>query len=119
MNIYDDMQSALTDEVNNVASQGVIVYNAPGTPGDPFTAPTSGLSYPVKGWNITGRTRNKYIDAGYIIASDLLIAVVPFAVKPEVSGTITVNGVEHQIVMVDGATIDPDKPVVWRIGCRK
>ena len=119
MGIYDDMQSALKYEVDNFASQGVLVYNAPGDPGDPFNPPTDGQDYPVKGWNITGNKRNKYIEGGYIIASDVLLSVVPFGVKPSMSGTMTINGEIHQIVFVDPATIDPDNPVVWRIGCRK
>lgn len=119
MNIYDDMQSALAYEVENFASQGTLVYNAPGTEGDPFNPPTAGQDYPVQGWNITGNKRNKYIEGGYIVSSDVLLSVVPFGVVPTLAGTMSINGVVNQIVLVDPATVDPDNPVVWRIGCRK
>lgn len=117
--IYDDMQSALAYQVETFASQGVIVYNAPGTEGDPFNPPTAGVDYPISGWNITGSKRNKYIEGGYIVSSDVLISVVPFSVAPVMSGKITINGNAFQIIMIDPATLDPDNPVVWRIGCRK
>lgn len=119
MDIYEDMQEALADEVDEVAQQGVLVYSAPGTEGDPFNPPTDGQDYPVQGWNITGNKRNKYIEGGYIVASDVLLSVVPFGVVPTLAGTMSINGVVHQIVMIDPATLDPDNPVVWRIGCRK
>lgn len=119
MNIYDDMEQALALEVDMVSGQGNLIYTSPGSEGDPFTPPTPGQDYPVKGWNITGSTRNKYIDGGFIVTSDLLLAIVPFGVKPEMGGTVSVNGVVHQIIMIDGATIDPEHPVVWRVGLRK
>ena len=119
MNIYDDMQSALEYELDSAAKQGLLVYNAPGTDGDPFNPPTQGQDYPVKGWNITGDKRNKYIAGGYIVSSDVLVSVLPFEVEPTLSGTMTINGVVHQIIFVDPATLDTDHPVVWRIGCRK
>lgn len=119
MSIYADMQAALAQEVAAVAAQGDLIYSEPGGGGDPFNPPTAGQDYPVQGWNITGNKRNKYIDGGYIIASDVLLSVVPFGVVPTLAGAMSINGVVHQIVMVDPATLDPDNPVVWRIGCRK
>lgn len=119
--IYDDMQSALAYEVDNFASQGVLVYRAPGAATGPEWDPQPGTptDYPCKGWNITGEKRNKYIAGGFIQSSDVLISVTPFAVAPTLDGVMSINGVDHQIIMVDPATLDPDNPVVWRIGCRK
>ena len=119
--IYDDMQSALAYEVENFSSQGALVYLEAGAATGPDWNPQPGadIAHDCNGWNITGDKRNKYIAGGFVQSSDVLLSVVPFGIEPTLDGRMSINGVEHQIVMVDPATINIGSPVVWRIGCRK
>ena len=119
--IYDDMQNALAYEVENFSSQGALIYIESGAATGPAwdPQPEVDIEHACNGWNITGGKRNKYIAGGYIQSSDVLLSVVPFDIDPTLDGRMSINGVEHQIVMVDPATINLSAPVVWRIGCRK
>jgi hypothetical protein len=110
---YDRMQSTASRLLTKY-KQGAVVYNAPGSDGDPFNPPTPGQSYPVSA------VQQTYIDGGYIVATDILLAVAPFEVEPTLSGTMTINGETYQIVMVDSPTVLPaDGQLVWFVGCRK
>lgn len=99
--------------------QGTVVYNAPGSDGDPFNPPTAGQSYPVSAVQAQGRDKQTYIDGGYIVATDILLAVAPFDVEPTQSGTMEINGDTYQVVFVDSPTVEPSSPVAYFIGCRK
>ena len=118
MSFYQRMQGTSRRLINQF-KQGAVAYNAPGTEGDPFNPPTAGTSYPVDAVQSSGNRKKQYVDAGYIVGTDILLAVSPFAVEPSQSGTLTINGEQHQIVMVDNPTIEPESPLVWFIGCRK
>lgn len=100
--------------------QGTVIYNAPGSDGDPLNPPTAGQSYSVDAVQAQGSDKQRYIDGGYIVATDILLAVAPFDVEPTQAGTMTINGDEYQIIMVDSPTVLPaDGQLVWFIGCRK
>lgn len=99
--------------------QGTITYNAPGSEGDPFNLPLPGQSYPVDAVQSQGDRKKQYMDGGYIIATDILLAAAPFEVEPTQAGTMTINGDEYQVVFVDSPTVEPSAPVVYFIGCRK
>jgi len=116
---YERMQ-ATSKRLLTKYKQGAVVYNAPGSDGDPFNPPTPGQSYPVSAVQAQGREKQTYIDGGYIVATDILLAVAPFEVEPTQAGTIDINGDEYQIVMVDSPTVLPaDGQLVWFVGCRK
>lgn len=99
--------------------QGVTVYNHPGSEGDPFNPPTPGFSYDVDAVETPESIKKEYVVGGYVVASDRVISVAPFGAEPDMSGTMDINGDTYQIVMVKAATLEPDTPVIWRIGCRK
>ena len=115
---YQRMQ-ATSQRLIKRFNQGAVIYNAPGDPGDPFNPPTAGTSYPVDAVQAPASRKKTYIDGGYVIATDVLLAVSPFAVAPSQSGTMTINGEVYQVVMVDSPTVEPESPLVWFIGCRK
>jgi hypothetical protein len=99
--------------------QGTVIYNAPGSAGDPFTPATASTPYGVDAVQAPAGRKQTYIDGGYITATDILLAVAPFAVEPSQSGTMNINAVVYQIVFVDSPTVEPASPLVWFIGCRK
>lgn len=100
--------------------QGTVVYNAPGSEGDPFNPPTPATPYTMNAVQAQGSEKQTYIDGGYIVATDILLAVAPFEVEPTQSGTMDINGDVYQVVMVDSPTVLPaEGQLVWFVGCRK
>lgn len=120
MSFYDRMQ-ATSKRLINKFKQGTVIYNHPGAISGDSWNPTVGAStaYPASAAEVQGKRKKTYIDGGFIIATDILLIVAPFDVDPVMSGTMSINGVDHQIIMIDNPTIDPDSPLVWFIGCRK
>lgn len=119
-NFYTRMQ-ATSKRLINKFKQGSIIYNQPGVLGGDSWDPTIGTSTPhnVDGVQAQGDKKKKYMEAGFIIGTDILLVVAPFDVSPDMAGTMSINGEEHQIIMIDNPTIEPDSPLVWYIGCRK
>tara|TARA_Y100001951_G_C11185071_1_gene208181 strand:- start:310 stop:666 length:357 start_codon:yes stop_codon:yes gene_type:complete len=110
---YEEMQGTATELLAEY-QQGTVTYNDPGTPTGPEWDPTPGTptSYAV---NATVRgVQQKYIADGYINASDLQAMVSVFDVEPTTSGTLTVDGREHQIIQVD-AIPAAGTVVAWRV----
>lgn len=118
MSLYDRGRATASRLLEQYA-QGTVIYNEPGsTGGDPWN-PTPGAStpYPVNTTKMQGREKNQYIEGGYIVSSDVLLFVAVFDVEPTLSGTMTINGQEHQIVMVNPVT-NVQPPMGWHVGCR-
>jgi hypothetical protein len=105
----------------NKFKQGTIIYNQPGVVSGDAWNPGVGAStlHNVDGVQAKSSDKKRYIDGGFIVGTDILLAVAPFAIAPDMAGTISINGVEHQIIMIDNPTVEPDYPLVWFIGCRK
>jgi len=99
--------------------QGTVIYNAPGSAGDPFTPATAETPYGVDAVQAPASRKKTYIDGGYITATDILLAVAPFVVEPSQAGTMSINGEVYQVVFVDSPTVEPASPLVWFVGCRK
>lgn len=117
---YAKMQATSKRLIDKFA-QGAVVYNEPGaTTGDPWD-PVEGSPVPheVKAVQAPADRKKQYVDGGFIVATDILLAVAPFDTDPTLDGSMTINGEEHQIVFVDSPTVDPANPLAWFVGCRK
>ena len=93
--------------------QGTIIYRQPGTPtGDPFN-PTPGVpvDHPLDA-TATGVSQ-EYVDGTQVLATDKEITAAVFAVTPDSSGELVVDGQVLQIVrlwQVPAAGV----PVAWK-----
>lgn len=122
MSFYADMQGVATELLGEF-KQGEIAYLEPQSGGgdpDPWNPqPGEPRRHPVSAAKASGERLKKYIAGGYITTTDALLVVEAFGVDPKMSGLMEINGVKSQIVMVDPATLDPQNPVAWFIGCRR
>ena len=115
---YNRMQ-ATSQRLISRFKQGAVVYNEPGGSADPFTPAPAGTPHTVDAVQAPESRKNTYIDGGYIVSTDILLAVAPFGVEPVQAGTVDINGETYQIVFVDSPTVEPSAPLVHFIGCRK
>jgi hypothetical protein len=114
------MQATASSLIDKFA-QGDIRYIVQGAPTGPAWDPQPGadVEYPVKAVKVAGQRFQTYVDNGLIVATDVMLAVSVFDVEPTLAGRMKINGVEHQIVMVDKSSVVPGTPLVWMVGCRK
>ena len=115
---YQRMQ-ATSQRLIGKFSQGSVVYNEPGGEADPFNPAPAGTPHPVDAVQAPEGRKRTYVDGGYIVATDILLAVAPFGVGPTQAGTVSINGEVYQVVLVDSPTVEPSAPLVHFIGCRK
>lgn len=96
---YERLQGTATRLLTKF-SQGAIVYNAAGaTTGDEWN-PVKGIAsqYPVKG-TVSGVSK-EYVDDATVQASDLMVSLAVFDVEPDMTGTMTIDGIDHQIIKI-------------------
>lgn len=116
MSFYTEMQAVATELLTEF-KQGTVRYIASGTTSGPAYDPVIGSPMPYT-VNATVRgVQQKYIQDGYISASDLQATVSVFDVEPTVSGTLEIDGAEKQIIQVD-ALPGAGTTVAWRIFCK-
>lgn len=114
--LYERLQGTATRLMDRF-QQGVVTYNAPGadtgTPWNP--AEGEGASYALTA-TVKGAGAN-YRDSTLVRESDLIVTASVFSVNPTLAGTVTIDGREHQIVMIEqipaAGTI-----VAWRMAVR-
>lgn len=99
--------------------QGEAVYVQPGLPASPFTPGTEATQHTVDAVQAEAKDKKSYVDGGYIVSTDILLIVSPFAVAPEMAGKMIINDEQHEIVMIDNPTIEPTAPLLWFVACRK
>ncbi len=111
--IYDKAQ-ALATRLLTKNKQGVITYNEPGsTTGDAWN-PTEGAAT-AHTLNATASGVSKqYIDSKTILESDLMVTSAVFDVTPVMTGTVTVDGKEHQIISIK-AVPAAGTTAAWRL----
>lgn len=116
MSFYDEMQGVAT-ELMTEFQQGAVVYSHPGADTGDEWNPTPGTptSYTLKA-TVRG-VQAKYIEDGYISASDLEVTAAVFDVDPVQAGTVTIDGREHQIIRVD-ALPGAGVTVAWKMFCK-
>lgn len=116
---YQRMQ-ATSQRLISKFKQGTVIYNEPGAAGTPTTPPGPETPHAVDAVQAPESRKKTYIDGGYIVATDVLLAVAPFGVEPTQAGTVSINGEVYQIKMVDSPTVlETTGQLVWFIGCRK
>lgn len=117
--IYDELQG-VASEILSEFQQGTVRYIHPGEQTGPDYDPQPGTPtpYSVNATKTPQKVKQKYVDGGYIVASDFMLNVAAFDIEPVMDGEMEINGVKHQIIMIDPATMDTDAPIIWRIGCR-
>jgi hypothetical protein len=100
-------------------AQGGTVYVEPGTPTGNEWDPQPGTptEYPVSAVKISGNKFEQYVAGGLIVATDVLLYVAPFGVEPTMAGLMRIDGVDHQIVLIDKESFG--LPLAWTIGCRR
>ena len=119
MSFYQRMQ-ATSQRLISRFKQGTVVYNEPGGNADPFNPAPAGTPHTVDAVQAPEGRKKTYVDGGYIVATDVLLAVAPFGVEPVQAGTVDINGERYQVVMVDSPTVlETTDQLVWFIGCRK
>lgn len=118
MSFYSQLQ-ATSQRLIKQFSQGIVIYNEPGGNADPFNPAPAGTPHTVDALQAAHSRKSTYVDGGYIVATDILLAVSPFGVVPTTAGTMSINGQVYQIVMIDNPTVEPDSPMLWFVGCRK
>lgn len=113
---YDEMADVASELIKEF-NQGAIKYIEPGEVTGPSFDPIYGepTPYPVKA-TVRGVSQ-QYIQEGYISASDLQATVSVFNVAPSISGTLEIDGKEHQIIQVDAIPAS-GTTVAWRIFCK-
>lgn len=116
---YDRMQ-ATSQRLIKRFKQGTVIYNHPGGEATPFDPAPADTPYTVDAVQAPDTRKRTYIEGGYIVATDVLLAVSPFGVEPVQDGTVSINGEVFQIVMIDSPTVLPATgQLVWFIGCGK
>lgn len=98
--------------------QGSIIYNAPGTMTGPAHSPVMGPPTPYVLDATASGVGQMYRNSTLIVETDKLVTAAVFEVVPTVEGTISIDGVTHQVVQV---TQNPAAgiPVNWKIVVRK
>lgn len=111
---------ALAKRLISENAQGSTVYVQPGDTTGPAFDPTVGppTRHNVSAVQINGGIRDSYVSGGSILESDILLNVAPFETNPKLEGIMEINGKDYEIVHVSPSTVDPDTPIVWRVGCR-
>lgn len=95
--IYDVDQVDFEEQLDEV-QQGVIKYIERGTTtGDPWN-PTAGASTEHTLKAVATGVSQKYVDGTFIVSTDLEVTSSVFAVMPNVSGTVSIDGQEMQVV---------------------
>ena len=94
--------------------QGTVRYIAPGETTGPAYDPVIGppTPYPVDA-TVRGVSQ-KYLQDGYITASDLQATLSVFEVEPTNAGTLEIDGREHEIVEVHRIPAS-GTVLVWRL----
>lgn len=118
--IYDELQQ-VASEVLGEFRRGTVTYTTPETGGDtPFDAATPGTEYTVKGAIATPYKSRQYSER---LASATMRVVFPqidpdtgsdIAFTPSQAGTLSVDGVNREIVAVDRSLGGGDA-LVWHI----
>lgn len=117
MDIYGDMADALSSEMDQVFSQGTLVYLELGTDTGPEWDPQPGepTEYQCKG--TAKGVQSKYIQEGYISASDIQCLVTPFEVEPDNTGKLSIDGKLKEIIQVNRIPA-AGTLIAWRIFCK-
>ena len=119
MSFYPRMRSTAQRLISKY-NQGTANYNHPSGKATPFTPGVTYTSYLVNLVQAPTGKKEYYEKGGHIQAADTLVAVAPFAIRPTIDGTLTLNDEEYQIVMVDSPTALPTgQKIVYFLGLRK
>ena len=94
--------------------QGTITYNHPGAVTGPPSAPIQGAPTPYTLDATASGVGQQYRGSTLVIETDKEVTAAVFGVTPSISGTVTIDGVVHQIVMVKQVPA-AGVPVAWKI----
>ena len=102
-------------------NQGAVEYVQPGVTTGPAWNPTVGapIVTRIDAVKAGGPKLQEYAQRGLIAETDLLLACTGLPVEPVLGHQVRIDGVEHQIVMVDRATLPGEVAVVWMVGVRR
>jgi len=97
--------------------QGVITYTHPGAPSGPAYAPITGTPVTYSLDATSNGVGQQYRGSTLVIETDKEVTAAVFGVKPTVEGTLTIDGVTHQIVLVRQVPA-AGVPVAWKMVAR-
>lgn len=116
MTFYSEAQSTGTRLLKKF-NQGTVRYLEPGEPTGPDYDPTPGTPTPYDVSATVRGVAQQYVQDGYINATDLQVNIGVFGARPTTSGTLEIDGKQHQIIRVD-AVPGAGTVIVWRVFCK-
>ena len=113
MSLYQRMQQT-AGRLLGQYKQGAITYTAPGTQTGPAYAPVfePGQVYPLDA--TASGVGQQYRGSTLVIETDKEVTAAVFGVTPSISGTVTIDDVVHQIVLVQQVPA-AGLPVAWKL----
>lgn len=110
MTIYDRL-STTADRLLTKYAQGVITYTPSVQPANEWEPVTEGTPISIDA-TATGVAK-QYID-DLIAASDTMLTIKPFGQAPTMSGTITIDDNDRQIIRIKQIPA-AGEPIVWMV----